>query len=175
MKQTLINARVLTPAGWRDDAHVVIAGGRIESVSAGAVRDEGEIFDLGGLVGGIQRQVDVAGAQHREVEQQRLDRFLGLHRHACAGRQPERIEQVGDHRRGALDVAPGVEQRRAGAVGGLDGDAVELGGKARAQGDEQVLVLVHGQSSVPRQPLWKRGVLFSMKALTPSRCSSLGA
>ena len=69
-----------------------------------------EIFDLGGLVGGIQRQVDVAGAQHREVEQQRLDRLLGLHRHARARRQPERIEQVGDHRRGALDVAPGVEE-----------------------------------------------------------------
>ncbi len=48
-----------------------------------------EIGDLVALVGGVERQVDMAGAQHREVEQQRLDRLLDLHRdpaRAAAGR-----------------------------------------------------------------------------------------
>jgi hypothetical protein len=66
----------------------------------------------------------VAGAQHREIEQQRLDRFLGLDRDPRARRQVERIEQVGEHRRGAFDVAPGVEERRPGDR--LDRRAVEI-------------------------------------------------
>ncbi len=102
-----------------------------------------EVFDLGLLVGGVQRQVHIARALHCEVEHQRLDALFGLHRHARAGRQLQRDQQVGQHRRAALEVAPGVVARRAGAVGGFDRGRVEVGGKGRAQRREQVRVAHH--------------------------------
>ena len=68
-----------------------------------------EVADLVALVGGVERQVHEAGAQHGEVEEQRLDRLLGLHGDPARRRQVERIEQVGEHRARPLDVAPGVE------------------------------------------------------------------
>ncbi len=71
-----------------------------------------EVLDLGRLVGGVERQVDEPRAQHRQVQHQRLDRLLGLRRDAAAGGQLERSQQVGDHRRAAVEVAPGVAPRR---------------------------------------------------------------
>ena len=41
-----------------------------------------EVFEFGRLVGGIQRQVDIAGAQRRQIEEQRFRRFFDLHRDA---------------------------------------------------------------------------------------------
>ena len=67
--------------------------GRPDEVLRRADEDGGlgvadEVADLVALVGGVERQVDVAGAQHGQVEEQRLDRLLDLHRDplAAAGR-----------------------------------------------------------------------------------------
>jgi hypothetical protein len=95
-----------------------------------------EIAQLVALVGGVERQVDMAGAQHRQVEEKRLDRLLGLDGDPRAGRQVERIEQVGEHRRGALDVTPGVAKRHLGD--GLDRGGVEIVGEAGAEDREEI-------------------------------------
>jgi hypothetical protein len=79
-----------------------------------------EVLHLAGLVGHVQRQIDVAGAQHRQVEHQRFDALFGLRRNAAFGRQVQAVDQVGQHGRATLQVAPGVAQGRR-AVGGLDG------------------------------------------------------
>src|SRR5262249_29875694 len=55
-----------------------------------------EIFELGECVGGVERQIDRARAQCREVEDQRLRRFLDLHRDAVAGLDPAQHQDVGD-------------------------------------------------------------------------------
>jgi len=47
MPTTLTNARVLTGDGWRDDAAVVIADGRIAAVQPAADAPAGEVVDLG--------------------------------------------------------------------------------------------------------------------------------
>ena len=93
-----------------------------------------KIVQLGRLVGGVQRQVDEAGAQGRQVQHQRLDRLLGVRGHPAAGRDLQRLQQVGQHRGGAVEVAPGVVQPAV----GLDRDRVEVGGKGGAQGGEEV-------------------------------------
>ncbi len=139
-----------------------------------------EVLDLAGLVGGVERQEHQAGAQHGQVEHQCLDRLFGLHGHTRSGRERQRVEQVGQHCGAAVEVAPGVEERCAGAVAGFDGRAVEVGRELAVQGAEKVLVVVHVaqgnlQDVVTAQPRWKRGGLFSMKAITPSRCSALSA
>jgi hypothetical protein len=97
-----------------------------------------EVLDLGRLVGAVQRQVDMAGAQHRQVQDERLDALVDLHRDPARRRQLQAVEQVGDHRAGAVEVAPAVAQRRVRAVGGFDGDAVQVGREGLAQGGEQV-------------------------------------
>ena len=135
-----------------------------------------EEADLGILVGRIERQVHEAGTQHRQVQQQRLHRLVAMRRDARAGRQIEPGKQVRDARGSAVDVAPRVVQRRA--VGRLDRDAVQVGGKGGAQG--RVEVLVDGHAGMIRcaarcQPRWKRGGRFSMNAVTPSRWSALSA
>ncbi|MCY1384650.1 hypothetical protein D9M69_729350 [compost metagenome] len=98
-----------------------------------------EVFDLCTLVGGVERQEHMAGAQGGEVEHHGFDRFFHLDRDARGGGQLQRIEQVGHHGGGAVEVVPGIRQ----AVVGLHGGAVEIGGEGVAQGDEQVLV-AHG-------------------------------
>ena len=72
-----------------------------------------EVVDLGRLVGGVQRQVDMAGAQHGQVQHQRFDDSFGLHRDARR-RRAARASRAGWRciARGAVEVAPGVEQRR---------------------------------------------------------------
>ncbi|OQB08482.1 MAG: hypothetical protein BWY17_04986 [Deltaproteobacteria bacterium ADurb.Bin207] len=85
-------------------------------------------------------------AQHAQVEHQRLDGLVRMHGHARLVRQVERAQQVGDARAGAVQVAPGVVQRR-GRVAGLDGGGVEVVGEAVAQRDEQVVVHGHGVRS----------------------------
>ena len=102
-----------------------------------------EVLDLAALVGGIERQVDEAGAQHRQVQHQGLDRLLGLHGDSRARGQVERREQVRDPRGAALEVAPGVDEGLA--VAAFDRHRVEIGGKGLAQRDEQVVVVVQGQ------------------------------
>ena len=95
-----------------------------------------EVVDLRLAVRGVQRQVHVAGAQGREVQQQRLGRLLDLHRDARARRQAQPHQQVREHRAGAIDVAPRVLE----PVVRLDAARVEVGGEARREQREQVLV-----------------------------------
>ncbi|MDT4884469.1 hypothetical protein FQZ97_1206140 [compost metagenome] len=79
----------------------------------------------------------MARAQRGQVQHQRLDRLLHLHGHARLGRQRQRIQQVGHHGRGAVEVAPGVVQ----TVVGLDRHAVQVLRKGRAQGGKEVEVV----------------------------------
>jgi len=95
-----------------------------------------EVFDLGALVGGVQRQEHVAGAQRRQVQQHRLDRFLHLHRDPGALGQAQRAQQVGQHGGGALQVAPGIDR----AVLGLHRRGLQVGGERGAQRGVQVVV-----------------------------------
>ena len=67
-----------------------------------------EVLDLGLAVGGVQRQT--RPARSGQVQQQRLGRLLGLHRHARTLGQPERSQQVGHAGGGAVDIVPGVLQ-----------------------------------------------------------------
>ena len=92
-----------------------------------------EVLDLGLAVGGVQRQVDQARAQRGQVQQQRLGRLLGLHRHARTLGQPERSQQVGHAGGGAVDIVPGVLQ-----VGRLQRDLAAIGGEAALQDCVQI-------------------------------------
>ncbi len=102
-----------------------------------------EIFDFRALVGGVQRQEDIAGAQGRQVQQHRLDRFFHLHGDARTRGQVERAQQVGDHGRGPIQVAPGIDQPAV----GLHRGAVQVFGKRRAQRGKHV-VIAHGVAGV---------------------------
>ena len=102
-----------------------------------------EVLHLAALVGGVERQVDQAGAQHRQVQHQGLDRLLGLHGDSRARGQVERREQVRDPRGASLEIAPGVDEGLA--VGAFDRHRVEIGGKGLAQRNEQVVVVLQGQ------------------------------
>ena len=91
---------------------------------------------LGFLVGVVQRQEDVPGTQHRQVQHQRLDALLHLHRHARLRRQVRRTSRLAIIAVARSEVAPGVVQRRR-AVGRLDGHLVQVGregGAARRTG-----------------------------------------
>ncbi len=70
-----------------------------------------EVADLVALVGGVERQVDVAGAQHRQVEEQRLDRLVDLHRDParCAAGRANRAgwRASPSHARGRARCRPG--------------------------------------------------------------------
>ena len=99
-----------------------------------------EVFDLGALVGGVERQEHVARAQRGQVQGHGFDGFFDLHGHAAAFGQLERCEQVGDAGAGAVQVAPGVVQRGAVCGGGFDGGAVQVRREGGAQGAEEVLV-----------------------------------
>jgi N-acetylglucosamine-6-phosphate deacetylase len=65
MTTALVNARVLTPAGWRDDIAVLVGAGRIEAlISPDRVPAETQRHDLGGrslLPGFIDTQVNGGG------------------------------------------------------------------------------------------------------------------
>ncbi len=97
-----------------------------------------EIFDLGALVRGVQRQKHVPGAQGGQVEHRGLDRFLHLHRDARSRRQRKPFEQVGDHGGGAVEVAPRIPQAAAVVFDGFNRNAIEIGGERVAQGHEQI-------------------------------------
>ena len=50
-----------------------------------------EIVELGGRVGGVERQEDGAGPHAAEIEKQRLGRFFDLHRDPVAGRDAQPV------------------------------------------------------------------------------------
>ncbi|MNV31507.1 hypothetical protein D3C71_1228180 [compost metagenome] len=140
-----------------------------------------EVFDLGALVGGVERQKHVACAQRGQVQGHGFDGLFHLHGHSAALGQLERCEQVGDAGAGAVQVAPGVEQRGAVCRHGLDGGAVQVRREGCAQGAEEV-VLAHGSWTVLKVWINKaggarqnNGARFSRNAVMPSRCSALSA
>ena len=114
-----------------------------------------EVLDLARLVGGVQRQEDMAGAQHAQVQQHRLDRFFGLHRDARALGQAERIQQVGDACARPVHIVPAVRKRPA--IGRLNRGGIEVGRKAGTQRDEQVGVVGRAIGSGGRCGGWRGG------------------
>ena len=95
-----------------------------------------EILDLGALVGGVERQEHITSTQGRQVKHHRFDRFFDLHRHAAACGQVQRLQQIGHHGRGAVQVLPAVVQ----ALVGFDRHRSQVGRKSSPQGRKQVLV-----------------------------------
>ena len=89
-----------------------------------------EILYFSALIGRVQRQKHITGAQRGQVQHQRFHRFFHLHSHACTGRQLQRHQQIGHHGGGAFQVLPGIKK----AVVSFDGGGVEVGRKSRAQG-----------------------------------------
>ena len=118
-----------------------------------------EVFDLGALVGGVERQKDVACAQCGQVQQHGLDRLFHLHGDAAALGQLQRRQQVGNARAGLVQVAPGVVQRRAVGAGSFDGRLAQVRRECGAQGAEQVARLHahHSKRSKNRGSLGQEG------------------
>ena len=104
-----------------------------------------EIVHLGTLVGGVQWQKHVAGAQGGQVKHHRLDRFFNLHGNARAVGQLERLQQVGHHGGAALQVAPRIQQ----AVVGFNRHVIKCRRKGSTQRGKQVGV-VHGIRDVKK-------------------------
>src|SRR3546814_1139024 len=75
------------------------------------------------LVGGVERQVDAAGPQHRQVEQQGLGRFLDLRGNAVSRLDTAIDEQAREAAGTGLEIgiahapAGGRLEHRAGAAG----------------------------------------------------------
>ena len=113
-------------------------------VAAGAHHHSGfsvanKVFQLGALVGGVERQIHKACAQRGQVQDQAFDRLFGMRGNAAARWQIERLQQIGHHGGGAVQVAPGI--RQAGV--GLYRNRVQVWGEGRAQGGKKI-VLGHG-------------------------------
>jgi hypothetical protein len=78
-----------------------------------------EVIDFARLVSGVERKVDVAGAQGRQVQHQRFGGFFYLGGHAGTLGQVERGKQVGDAAGHGIDVLP----REVHPVMGFDAEA----------------------------------------------------
>ena len=114
-----------------------------ELVAAGGIADEDarlrvaeEILDLRRRVGRVERKEDRARAQAREIQQNRVRRFLDLHGDAIARRHAARAQKVRDARRARMKIAIGdlARFRR------LDEDFLRRGRAAR---DEVVQIGGH--------------------------------
>ena len=123
----------------RDLRHAVPGGRGADHQGGLGVPDE--IVELGQGVGGVEGQIDRAGPQGRQIEQDRGGRLLDLHGHPVAGLYPKPDQGVGvagrslDHGGVVETEAAGDLQERAGGRGGRDG------GEAREQ------VFGHGLST----------------------------
>ena len=69
---------------------------------APSARHRRGVFDLGALVGGIERQIDEPRAQGRQIKHQAFRRLLHLDRNARSRRRPQRYEPVRDAAAGVL-------------------------------------------------------------------------
>ena len=95
-----------------------------------------------------------------------------------AGGSVQAVQQIGDHRGRAIEIAPAVVQSGV----GLDRDGVEIGRKRVAQGGKTdcgrsyaaLVESVHGTGSggQERSTTQKTGLRLAMKAAMPSRCSA---
>ena len=92
-----------------------------------------EIIEFGERVGGVERQIDRAGAQRREIKQQVFRRLFDLHRDAVARFNTACNQHIGDLRGTREHVAIGDRRARA----GFEKDLVRRG-NCRADLAEQV-------------------------------------
>ncbi|MPM57017.1 hypothetical protein SDC9_103834 [bioreactor metagenome] len=83
---------MLRAAGRGHLCHPVRIAGRAHHHGGLGIADE--IFDLGALVGGIERQEHMARPQCGQVQHQRLDRLFHLHRNTAADGQTERSQPI---------------------------------------------------------------------------------
>jgi len=83
--------------------------GRADQQAGTAIGDE--IADLGGGIGGVQRQVDDPGLNRAGIKRQGGGRFADLDRHPVAGPQPRRAHRIGDARGQAQE--PSIADRTA--------------------------------------------------------------
>ena len=100
-----------------------------------------KVGQFAALVGHIERQIHKAGAQRGQVEQHGFDRFVHMGSDAAACGQAQRLQQIGQHGRGAVQIAPGIVQ----AGLGLDGNLIQIAREAGAQGSKKI-VLGHGET-----------------------------
>jgi hypothetical protein len=82
-------------------AHLVLAGDRLDpGMRRRAAHHQprlgvaDEIVEFRRLVGGVQRQVHIAGPQRRQIQQQGFGRFFDLHGHPRAGRQASEASRL---------------------------------------------------------------------------------
>ena len=64
-----------------------------------------KIFDFGGRIGRVQRQKHSPCAQARQIEQDRVGRFIDLHRHAVASDHAAISQHIGDSGRTCSQIA----------------------------------------------------------------------
>ena len=95
-----------------------------------------KIVDLVTLIGVVQRQVDGAGPQAAQVEEERLRGFPHLHRDAVPRLHPERDEQT--RVSGGFLLQPAVAD--LGAVGQDQAGRIRVAGKAAPQYLIEILV-----------------------------------
>ena len=72
------------------------------------VRIAQEIVHFALLVGRIERVIDEARLQAREIETQALDRFVDLHGDPTARLRAQPLQNIGDLRGASDDLAPAV-------------------------------------------------------------------
>ena len=130
----------------REGGHLV--GGRsfldLRELRLGHDNDGGlgvadEILELGRHVGGVERIVDGAGLERRQIEHDVLDRLLDLHHDAVARLDAELDERVGH----AADI---VAERLVGdgtSAGHDECGAVARGAEARLQQSVEAVVIGH--------------------------------
>ena len=97
-----------------------------------------KILDFVFLVGRVERQKHQARTQRGQVEHEGFDRLVDLHRHTSACWQLERLQQVGHHGAGPIEVGPAVVQ----AVVGFNGGGGKVSRKARPEGGIKVVTHV---------------------------------
>ena len=95
-----------------------------------------EILNLGTLVSSVQWQKHIPGAQSSQVQDHGLNRFFDLHGHPTALWQVERLQQVGHHGRGAVEVLPAVAQ----AFIGFDCHRCQVCRKSGPQGRKEIVI-----------------------------------
>ena len=106
-----------------------------------------EVVQLPLRIRGVEREIDGARAQAREVEDERLRRLLHLHRNAVAGFDAPLAHQARVARRSGLDVGPGPHR----AVGGFEAGGGAVGGEVRFEECVQVGVVHLTRSSILRR------------------------
>ena len=147
------------PLGVQRD-HPGRTGDLGDFVGAGGIADHHarrgiaeEIGHLGRGIGGVERQEHAAGHHRAEIELDRLDALVDLHRHPVAG-----LHAHANQRRGiAFGAGEKLAEGHAGA--GREGGEVArlMPQRGRAQAGDQVVVVIHGRGSGLVRPICAPG------------------